>query len=141
MDLDKINAMWKVDCKIDNVMLDESSIKIPQLHQKYLTLHSEFTILIKKKRLDLKKAEHYKYLFYAGKGPPEAYEDKPFPYKLLKNEARDWVQVDDDIQAIELKIEYYCATINTLTEILKQINQMSFNIKNCIEWRRFTGGV
>ena len=133
--------MWAKDSVIDDVLIDQASIKIPQLHQKYLTLHSEYTLLLKKQRQEMKKAEHLKYLYYSGKASPEAYEDKPFPYKVMKNEVPGWIEVDEDIQKIDLKIEYYCATLKVLEEILKQVNQMSFNIKNTIEWRRFVGGV
>ena len=140
MDLEKINEMWARDSVIDTVLLDEATIKIPQLHQKYLTLHSEYTLLLKKKRMELKKMHHIKYLYYSGKASPEVYEDKPFPYKVLKNEVPNWIEVDEEIQRVDLKVEYYCATIKTLEEILKQIHQMSFNIKNIIEWRRFTSG-
>ena len=50
--------MWEKDSVIDDVMLDNSSIKIPQLHAKYLGLHNEFTLLLKKAKQQLKKAEH-----------------------------------------------------------------------------------
>ena len=141
MDLQKINEMWARDSVIDDTLIDQASIKIPQLHQKYLTLLSEFTLLSKKKKQELKKAQHHKFLYYAGKAPPEQYEDKPFNYKVLKGEAWNWVNIDDDIQNIELKIDYYDTVLRTIEEILKQVNQMSYNIKNVIEWRRFTGGM
>ena len=98
-------------------------------------------LLSKKKKQELKKAQHHKFLYYAGKAPPEQYEDKPFNYKVLKGEAWNWVNIDDDIQNIELKIDYYDTVLRTIEEILKQVNQMSYNIKNVIEWRRFTGGM
>ena len=63
MDLETINQMWSNDSKIDDVMLDQSSIKIPQLHQKYLTLLTEFQLLQKKKSQDLKKLQHQKWLY------------------------------------------------------------------------------
>ena len=58
MDLEKITEMWERDSKIDQVMLDESSLKIPQLHQKYLTLLNEYTLLLKKKQQELKTMKH-----------------------------------------------------------------------------------
>ena len=141
MDLDKIIEMWAKDSVIDDTLIDEASIKIPQLHQKYLSLLSEFTLLTKKKEQELKKAQHYKYLYNTGKLPPEDYESAPFPYKVLKGEAWNWVYVDEQIQNIELKIEYYNVVLRTLEEILKQVHQLSYNIKNTIEWRRFVGGM
>ena len=140
MDLATINDMWKKDSVIDQVLLDEASIRIPQLHQKYLTLLTEYTLLLKKKRQDLKRLEHTKNLYFSGRALPEVYEDAPFPYKVMKNEAADWVGADEEIQKVELKINYYEVVLKTLEEILKQVHQMSYNIKNAVEWRRFTSG-
>ena len=141
MDLQTINEMWEKDSVIDDTLLDNASMRIPQLHQKYLSLLSEFTLLQKKKSQELKKAQHFKFLYYSGKAPPEDYEDAPFNYKVLKGEAWNWVAVDESIQNIELKIAYYDTVLRTLEEILKQVHQMSYNIKNMIQWRQFSGGM
>ena len=133
--------MWKKDSQIDDVLLDESSLKIPQLHHKYLTLHSEMTLLLKKKQQELRTAEHKKWLYYSGKAPPEDYEDEPFEHRVIKSDIQHWVGVDELIQRIEMQIEYYVTVVNALAEILKQVHQLSYNIKNAIEWRRFTNGV
>ena len=140
MNLEIINEMWSKDSKIDDVMLDNASLAIPQLHQKYLTLLTEFNLLQKKKSQDLKKLQHKKWLYYSGKAAPEEYEDKPFQYKVMKSDVPNWVSVDDDICKVEMQLDYYNAVIRTLEEILKQVHQMSYNIKNCIQWRSFVGG-
>ena len=132
--------MWSKDSKIDDVMLDNASLAIPQLHQKYLTLLTEFNLLQKKKSQDLKKLQHKKWLYYSGKAAPEEYEDKPFQYKVMKSDVPNWVSVDDDICKVEMQLDYYNAVIRTLEEILKQVHQMSYNIKNSIQWRSFVGG-
>ena len=141
MDLETIQSMWLKDSVIDDVLLDEASIKIPQLHAKYLTLHNEFNLLHKKASQELKTITHKKQLYYSGKALPEEYEVSPFPYKVMKSDVMSWVAVDDAIQKVEIKLEYYDTTLNCLSEILRQIHQMSYNIKNIIEWRRFTNGV
>ena len=141
MDLEKITEMWAKDSVIDDVMLDNASIKIPQLHSKYLDLHNQFTLLLKKARQQLKKAEHTKFLYYSGKGSPEMYEEHPFDYKVMKSEVPSWVAVDEDINKIEMKVALYETTLNSLSEILKQVHQMTYHIKQIIEWRRFVNGV
>lgn len=140
MDLKTINEWWKQDSQIDEVLLDEASLRIPRLHQKYLTLHTEFTIGQKRKAQQLKKLKHDKWLYYSGRADPDVYVEKPFPHRLLKTDVHEWVGVDEEVLAIEMEVEYYNTTIATLENILKQIHQMSFNIKNVIEWRKFVGG-
>jgi hypothetical protein len=139
--LEEIQNLWKKDSKIDEVLLDEAALRIPQLHHKYLTLHSEYTLLVKKKQQELRTLEHKKWLYYSGKASPEEYEEKPFEYKVMKSDVQHWIGVDEQIQKVEMQIDYYNTTVSVLSEILKQIHQMSYNIKNAIEWRRFTGGV
>jgi hypothetical protein len=141
MDIDKIQKMWERDSVIDDVMLDSASIKIPQLHSKYLTLHNEYTLLLKKARQEQNRIIHLRTLYYSGRGTPDMYEDSPFNYKLIKSEVPSWVAVDETVNKIEMKVALYETTLNTLSEILKQIHQMSFNIKNIITWRTFVGGV
>ena len=141
MDLETIQSAWEKDSVIDDILLDEASKKIPSLHAKYLTLHNEFSLLLKKANQELKTVTHKKQLYYSGKALPEEYEKEPFPYKVLKSDVLSWVAVDEQIQRVEMKCEYYDTCLSCLSEILKQINQMSFNIKNMIEWRRFTSGI
>ena len=141
MNLEAILEMWKKDSVIDEVLLDQAALKIPQLHQKYLTLLSEYNLLYKKQAHKLKVLEHKKNLYYSGRAKPEEYEDEPFDYKVMKSDVPSWVAVDEEVQRVELKQEYYSATIRVLEDVLKQVHQMSYNIKNAIEWRRFTSGV
>ena len=140
MNLDDIQNMWVEDSKIDEVMLDEASLRIPSLHSKYLNLHNEFSLLKKKKEQDLKTAQHKRWLYYSGKAPEEEYAAQPFPYKVIKSDVVHWVQVDELILTLEMKVEYYDTILHTLNEILKQVNQLSYNIKNAIQWRTFVGG-
>ena len=68
------------------------------------------------------------------------YEDSPFDYKLIRSEVPSWVAVDESVNKVEMKVALYETTLSSLSDILKQIHQMSYNIKNMIEWRRFVGG-
>lgn len=132
--------MWAKDSVIDDVMLDSSSMKIPQLHAKYITLHNEYSLLLKKAKQEHNRIIHLRTLYYSGRGTPDMYEDAPFDYKLIKSEVPSWVAVDASVNKVEMKVALYETTLNSLSDILKQIHQMSYNIKNMIEWRRFVGG-
>ena len=140
MNLDQIQEMWAKDCVIDDVMLDTASMKIPQLHAKYITLHNEYSLLLKKAKQELNRTSHLRTLYYSGRGTPDMYEDSPFDYKLIRSEVPSWVAVDESVNKVEMKVALYETTLSSLSDILKQIHQMSYNIKNMIEWRRFVGG-
>ena len=133
--------MWAKDSQVDETLLDNAALAIPQLHQKYLTLLSEFTLLWKKKKQELKALQHKKWLYYSGKAAPEEYEDEPFPHKVIKADVQNWVGVDAQVQKVEMQIEYYETSVDTIKEIIRQINQMTYNIRAAIDWRKFVGGV
>ena len=138
MDLETIQTEWAQDSIIDDVMLDNASLAIPKLHAKYISYHNEFSLLLKKAQQEMKRLSHKKWLYYSGKETPE--DSEPFQYKVMKSDVQSWIAVDEQIQRVEMKIEYYNVVLNTLSEILKQVHQMSYNIKNTIEWRRFVNG-
>ena len=98
MNLEQIKLDWKKDSVIDEIMLDESSMRIPQIHYKYVTYHTEFSILLKKKQQEFKKLCHSKFLYYSGKADPEVYAAAPFQHKVLKSDVKNWIDVDADVQ-------------------------------------------
>ena len=139
MDLDKIQEMWSTDCKMDDTLLDDEALKIPQLHAKYVTLYNQFKLLMSKARLEHKTLEHKKWLYYSGKEVPE--DAEPMNYKVIRSDIPRWIGVDEQMVRLDAKIDYYQTVLDFLTEILKQINNRNYVITNAINWRRFTSGV
>ena len=45
------------------------------------------------------------------------------------------------IQKKKTEVEYYETVVDYLQEIVKQIGQRNFQIKNAIEWRKFEAGM
>ena len=103
MNLESIQEMWGRDSVIDDVMLDQASLKIPQLHSKYLTLLNEFKLLKKKTEQQHRKLTHNKWLYYSGKATPQVYEDEPFEYKVMKGDVPRWIEVDEQVNTLEMK--------------------------------------
>ena len=112
MNLEQIQEMWAKDCVIDDVMLDSSSMRIPQLHAKYITLHNEYSLLLKKAKQELDRTKHLRTLYYSGRGTPDMYEDSPFDYKLIRSEVPSWVAVDESVNKVEMKMALYETTLN-----------------------------
>ena len=139
MDLDKIQEMWSSDCKIDDALLDDEALKIPQLHAKYVTLYNQFKLLMSKAQLESKNLKHKKWLYYSGKEVPE--DAEPFNYKVIRSDIPNWIAVDEQVQRLDAKVEYYQVVLDFIAEILKQVNNRNYVIRNAIEWRRFTSGV
>ena len=141
MDLDKIQEMWQNDSVIDPDNLHDESLKIPQLHSKYYTLYNTITLLREKAREKYNRVRLERYNYYSGKAPAEVYVEDPFPYKVRDKESlQRYMEADDKLNSIDLKIRYYDVMLKFLEEIIKTIANRTFQIKNAIEWHRFQAG-
>ena len=141
MDLEKIQEMWENDSTIDPDNLHDESLKIPQLHSKYYTIYNTITLLREKARETYNRVRLERHNYYTGKAPAEVYVEDPFPYKVRDKEAlQRYMEADDKLNSIDLKIRYYDVMLKFLEEIIKTIANRTFQIKNAIEWHKSQAG-
>ena len=142
IDLDKIQSMWENDSKIDIDNLHTESLNIPSLHAKYFELYNNILLLKKKADQQKKNIRHQKYEYYSGKADPEVYIENPFPKKVRdKDTLQKYLDADQSLSQISLKVEYYDVMLNYLQDILKMIHNRTYQIKNAIEYQRFASGL
>jgi len=147
MNLESILEMWKKDAEIDEVQLDEASRDSAKLHSKYLDLYSVARIKQKDLELKFKIILRDKFKHYNGKLTQIEMDQKGWEYDplggltVLKGDLDKWYDADEVIQEHQMKIAYNGEIVNTLKEILDNIKWRHQNIKNMIEWRKFTSGI
>ena len=133
--------MWEKDSQIDPDNLHTESLKVPSLHAKYHDMFNNFLLLRKKAEQQRKNIRHERYEYYSGKADPEVYEKNPFGKKIRdKDTMTKYLDADDKLKEINLKIDYYETLLNYCESILKQINNRTYQIKNAIEWQKFIAG-
>ena len=134
--------MWEKDSKIDPDNLHTESLNIPVLHAKYYDLYNNLSLLRKKAEQQRKNIRHERYEYFSGKADPDVYIQDPFPKKIRDKETmQKYLDADEKLSGVSLKIEYYEVMLKYLEEILKQITQRTYQIKNAIEFMRFTAGL
>ena len=143
MNLSEIQDQVKRDLKINDLELDIESLRIPSLHIKYLQFLTENSLKLKKANGELAVLKRNKWIYYTGKASEDVYKEKgDFPLKLkTKDEERTFIEADEEIQKKKTEVEYYETVVDYLQEIVKQIGQRNFQIKNVIEWRKFEAGM
>jgi len=142
IDLDTIQRMWNEDSKIDPDNLHTESLNIPVLHGKYHELYNNILLLRKKAEQQRKNIRHERYEYFSGKADPDVYNDNPFPKKIRdKDTMQKYLDADEKLSNASLKIDYYDTMLMYLESILKQISNRTYQIKNAIEFMRFTAGL
>ena len=140
IEIDFVKEQWKHDSVMDEDLLDHESIKIPQLHSKYLNFLSDVRLFKIKREQEYKKLLREKFEYYTGKADAEVYREKPFDLKILKQDVQLYIESDEEIQSVLTKLNYYKEMIFLLESILSNISTRGFQIKNSIDWQKFMQG-
>ena len=145
--IEDVLEMWKTDSEIDELKLDESSRESARLHAKYLEMLSVTRLQLKKKESDFKVLLKDKWLWYNGKMSKDEMDARGWSYdplnglKVLKGDMDHFYDSDTDIQNAKMKIDYLKELVSVLEEIISNIRWRHQNIKNIIEWQKFTSGI
>jgi hypothetical protein len=141
IDLDSIQKMWDKDSQIDPDNLHTESLNIPILHAKYHEIYNNILLLKKKAEQQKRNIRHERYEYYTGKADPEVYVENPFPKKIRdKDTLQKYLDADERLSQVCLKIDYYETSLNYIESILKMIHNRTYQIKNAVEVIKFQAG-
>ena len=137
MKLEEIQELWNKDRDIDIENLATESVKIPQIHDKYLKIYIDERIRLKSLEFELAKMTKLKLEYYAGTlSKEELLEHKwePFLTKVIKTERYSYLDSDEDIFRIKANITLMQEKINYVESVIKMINNRGVHIKSAIDW-------
>ena len=144
MKLEEIQELWNRDREIDISELATESIRIPQIHDKYLKIYVDEKIKLRKLQLNLAKISKIKSDYYSGRMSQEELdrlEWQPFLVKVLKGEVNSYVESDDDIIKLKETIALMEEKINYIDSVIRMINNRGFQIKSAIDWIKYKDGI
>lgn len=133
--------MWSKDAQIDQDNLHDEAAKIPSLHAKYFDLYNNIKLLRERSVTVDNKVRLERWNYYSGKSDPEVYQAEPFPFKVREKDAiKRYMDADEKVQQSTLKIKYYDVMLTYLEDIIKQVGNRSYQLKNIIDWHNFRSG-
>lgn len=148
MDLNDILMMWKKDAVIDDVCLDDETLKSSKLHAKYLELFSMAKLMLKKKEMEYTSMKKDKWLYYNGKMSKDDMDKNKWRYdpfdgmsKPMKSDMDMYYSTDEDLVKIKAQLDYQKTIIETLEEIMGNIRWRHTHVKNILEFKKFTSGM
>lgn len=143
MNFDELKKLVSRDMEIDGTQLDLESLKIPQLHNKYLNFLHEERFSLKKMGFDFASLKRSKWEYFTGKMSQEELDERgwePFDLKILKADIEMYMDSDKDIILMKQKMTYQEEKVFYLESVIKELNQRNWEIRNAIEWRKFVSG-
>ena len=143
--LKELQDEWAVDCKIDELELGKATIKTAELHSKYLNHLSNFKLQLRKSEAAFFKLRRIKQQYWRGELSKQELDalgwEQWLGNKPLKQDMQEMVESDDDLQEQMNKVEYIKTVCDFLDRVMRSINSRTWDIKNGIEWTKFTNGL
>ena len=140
MDLEQLQELADKRLKINDTELDLESIKTPQLHNEFMKHLTKFKLMLSRAEGELMNTKRVLWEYYTGKADASVYAQRPFNYKLLRQDVDQYIQSDEAYVKAKQKVDYLSTTVDFLYRTIRQISNRTFTIKNAIEWKRFTSG-
>ena len=145
MKLSEVQEMWANDSKINELNLGSESTKTPELHAKYLNILSNTKLQLRKAEADYYHMRRDKAKYFRGEMTHDELQDRGWDQyqglKPLKHDMEDRINCDEDIIRAMDKVEYVKALLYQLEQIIRSLNSRTWDIKNAIEWTKFTNGL
>ena len=139
--IEEIHELWSKDANIDDLELDLESLKIPQLHSKYMKILNGENVQLSKMQYSHKALERDKLEYYQGKMCEEDLQERgwqPLALKVLRGDAPKYVEGDKDVIRHLIQIADQKEKVILLRSIVESVNSRSFIINNAIRWKQFT---
>ena len=140
MTLEELQDLAEKDLRINDTELDLESLKTPQLHNKYMKHLTKFKLMLSKAEAEFAQTKKTLWEYYTGKADASVYAQKPFDLKILKQDVDQYIQSDDEFIKAKQKVDYLSTIVDYLDRTIRQIQSRDWNIRNAIEWRKFTSG-
>ena len=143
MKFEEIQKLWTSDCNIDETELAQESVKIPQLHNKYLIFYSNEKLKFKEIKYLFAGLIKRKRDYYSGRMTAKELEMadwEPFQYKLLKADVQEYIDADENVIESKKLLALQEEKVDYLEAIVKGLSTRGYLIKNAIDWKRFTEG-
>jgi hypothetical protein len=140
--LESVLKLWENDAVIDQTEPGKELIRIPTLHNKYLTVLTKHKIAVKKAHFDYLRMRKIKWEYYTGKMSQEElkqYGWEPFQF-TLKSDISTYLEADGDLIKLLEKKVYHEEVVSVIESIMSELKQRTWQLRDFISWEKFIGG-
>lgn len=140
--LESVLKLWENDAVIDQTEPGKELIRIPTLHNKYLTILTKHKIATKKAHFDYLRMRKIKWEYYTGKMSQEELREygwEPFQF-TLKSDISTYLEADGDLIKLLEKKVYHEEVVSVIESIMSELKQRTWQLRDFISWEKFIGG-
>jgi len=120
--LEQVLKFWESDADMDQTEPGKELLKIPKLHNKYLSILTKHKIASKKAHFDYLRMRKIKWEYYTGKMSQEELNEygwEPFQF-TLKSDITTYLEADADLIKLLEKKVYHEETVSVIESIMNE---------------------
>lgn len=133
--------MIEEDSQFDCLKLVYESSRIPQLISKYNILLVQEKFLLERKKIYLQTIRRKKLEYFLGQSDDEVYKQNPLHIKVHRNDLETYLMSDEEYQIAYLNCSKQDMKVSLIENILSEIKNRSYHIKEINITRNFEIGV
>ena len=140
--LEQILKNWESDANMDQTEPGKELLKIPKLHNKYLSILTKHKIASKKAHFDYLRMRKVKLDYFGGRMSAEELEEygwEPFQF-VLKTDINAYMEADKDLIKLLEKKVYHEECVSVIESIMNELKQRTWQLRDFISWEKFIGG-
>lgn len=140
--LEQLITEWEKDAEIDRTEPAREIIRVPLLHSKYCKYLMLHNLAVKRTVIELAGIRKLKWRYYNGKLSQDELTDlgwQPFPF-TLKSDLNVYMDADEDVAKMNKKKAYHEEAANFCQNIVKELNNRTWQLKEFMAWERFVSG-
>jgi hypothetical protein len=140
--LEQILELWKSDADMDQTEPGKELLKIPKLHNKYLSILVKHKMASKKSHFNYLRMRKVKIDYYGGRLSKDELAEhgwEPFQF-VLKSDVNAYLEADEDLIKLLEKKSYHEETVSVIESIMNELKQRTWQLRDFISWEKFIGG-
>lgn len=135
---------WVKDAEYDETEPQKAVANIPKLHAKYLRIMTHHNLISKKLTSEYNSRRKIKWEYYSGdlNNPEdlERYGLEPMMKKVLRADLQHYLDSDTELNNILLKKVMHEEIVDFCKNVLKELNNRTWQLKSYMDWEKFIGG-
>lgn len=144
VNIEALMEEWVKDAAWDETEPQKALANIPKLHAKYLRIMTHHNLIVKKLLADYNTRRKIKWEYYNGdlNNPEdlEKYGLEPMVKKVLRADLQHYLDSDTDLNNMLLKKVVHEEIVDFCKNVLKELNNRTWQLKEYMAWERFIGG-
>lgn len=140
--IEQILKLWEADSEIDQTEPGKELLKIPKLHNKYLTILAKHRLAAKKANFDYLRMRKIRIDYYGGRldqDELEKYGWEPFSF-VLKSDIGAYLEADENLIKLLEKKTMHDEAVSVIEAIMSELKQRTWQLRDYISWEKFIGG-